>query len=109
MGEKDSYVLVVRKGGVTKVVKIPLGREALEGKVKDFMEPFINSQTDGFSLPQAKHLYDLLPAGPLAEIKENERVIIVPDGILGLLPFEALVLKQGQGLTDSVFVGINIP
>ena len=32
-------------------------------------------------------------------------MIIVPDGILGLLPFEALVLKAGTGLKDSVFVG----
>ena len=44
-------------------------------------------------------------AQPLGEVKENDRVIIVPDGILGLLPFEALVLKSGTGLKDSVFVG----
>ena len=30
LGEKASYVMVVRKGGVSKVVKIPLGREELE-------------------------------------------------------------------------------
>jgi hypothetical protein len=30
------------------------------------------------------------------------RVIIVPDGILGLLPFEALVVKEGK---DSLFAG----
>ena len=40
----------------------------------------------------------------LAKVKEGEPVIIVPDGILGLLPFEALVMKEGQGL-DSLFVG----
>jgi tetratricopeptide (TPR) repeat protein len=105
LGEAAGYVMVVRKGGVTKVVKIPLGREALEGKVKAFMAPFINRQTDRFSLPQAKQLSDLLLAGVLPEVKENDRVIIVPDGILGLLPFEALVLKEGQNLQDSVFVG----
>ena len=32
-------------------------------------------------------------------------MIIVPDGILGLLPFEALVIKEGTGLADSLFVG----
>jgi CHAT domain-containing protein/tetratricopeptide (TPR) repeat protein len=109
LGETASYVMVVRRGGVKKVVRIPLGREELEGKIKDFMEPFINLQPEGFSLPQAKHLYDLLLAGVVPEIKETDRVIIVPDGILGLLPFEALVLKQGQGLSDSVFVGDRYP
>ena len=105
LGETASYVMVVRRGGVQKVVRIPLGREELEGKVKAFMEPFINTQIDGFSLPQSKELYDLLLAGVVPEIKETDRVIIVPDGILGLLPFEALVLKEGQTLQDSVFVG----
>jgi CHAT domain-containing protein len=57
------------------------------------------------ALPQAQELHDLLLAGVLPEVKETERVIIVPDGILGLLPFEALVLKKGQNLRDSVFVG----
>ncbi|MHB9072084.1 MAG: CHAT domain-containing protein [Desulfobaccales bacterium] len=109
LGETASYVILVRRGGVKKVVRIPLGREELEGKVKDFMEPFINLQPEGFSLPQAKHLYDLLLAGVVPEIKPTDRVIIVPDGILGLLPFEALVLKQGQGLSDSVFVGDKYP
>jgi len=105
LGEAADYVMVVRRGGVKKVVRIPLGREELEGKVKVFMEPFINNQTDRFSLPQAKELHDLLLAGVVPEIKESDRVIIVPDGILGLLPFEALVLKEGQNLQDSVFVG----
>ncbi|MFA4902508.1 MAG: tetratricopeptide repeat protein [Desulfobaccales bacterium] len=109
LGETAGYVMVVRRGGVKKVVRIPLGREKLEGKVKNFMEPFINLQPEGFSLPQAKHLYDLLLAGVMPEIKATDRVIIVPDGILGLLPFEALVLKQGQGLSDSVFVGDKYP
>jgi hypothetical protein len=105
LGEEAGYVMVVRRGGVKKVVRIPLGREELEGKVKAFMEPFINLQTEGFSLPQAKQLYDLLLAGVVPEVKETDRVIIVPDGILGLLPFEALVLKEGSNLQDSVFVG----
>ncbi len=109
LGETASYVIVVRRGGVKKVVRIPLGREELEGKIKDFMQPFIDVQPEGFSLPQAKQLYDLLLAGVVPEIKETDRVIIVPDGILGLLPFEALVLKQGQGLSDSVFVGDKYP
>jgi CHAT domain-containing protein len=69
------------------------------------MEPLVSQEPDRFSLRQAQELYTLLLAQPLGEVRENDRVIIVPDGILGLLPFEALVLKSGTGLKDSVFVG----
>jgi CHAT domain-containing protein/Tfp pilus assembly protein PilF len=99
------YVFVVRRGGVKDLVKIPLGREELEAKVKAFMEPLVNRRPHDFSLEQARELYSLLLAGALKDVKESGRVIIVPDGVLGLLPFEALALKAGEGLKDSVFVG----
>ena len=105
LGEAESFVFVVRKGGVKHLVRIPQGRKELEAKVKAFMEPLVNQEPDRFSLQQAQELYTLLLARPLGEVKESDRVIIVPDGILGLLPFEALVLKSGTGLKDSVFVG----
>jgi tetratricopeptide (TPR) repeat protein/CHAT domain-containing protein len=105
LGDAESFVFVVRKGGVKGLVKIPVGREALEAKVKTFMEPLINQDPDRFLLKGAHELYGLLLAQPLKEVKEDDRVIIVPDGILGLLPFEALVVKAGTGLKDSVFVG----
>ena len=105
LGEAESFVFVVRKGGVKRLIKIPRGREQLEATVKAFMEPLINREPDRFSLKQAQELYALLLAQALGEVKENERVIIVPDGILGLLPFEALAAQDGTGLKDSVFVG----
>jgi tetratricopeptide (TPR) repeat protein len=105
LGDTESFVFVVRKGGVKGLTKIPVGREELAAKVKAFMEPFMNREPDRFSLAQAQELSSLLLAQALKEIKEDEGVIIVPDGILGLLPFEALVLKPGTGLADSVFVG----
>ena len=56
LGETASYVMVVRRGGVKKVVKIPLGREELEGKVKAFMEPFINPELTAFPCPRPRAL-----------------------------------------------------
>jgi CHAT domain-containing protein/Tfp pilus assembly protein PilF len=105
LGDAEGFVFVVRKGGVKGLVKIPVSREELEAKVKAFMEPLINRDPDRFSLKQAHDLYSLLLAQALKEVKETDRVIIVPDGILGLLPFEALALQAGTGLKDSVFVG----
>jgi CHAT domain-containing protein len=105
LGEKASYVFVVRKGGVQGLHSIPLGKEALEGKVKDFMVPFLNPGQADFSDKRARELYDLLLAHPLAQIKTGEQLIIVPDGILGLLPFEALVMQESKGDQKRVFMG----
>jgi hypothetical protein len=105
LGETSNYVFVIRRGGVRKIFRMPLGREELEAKVRAFMEPFTQRRSDKFSPAQGKGLADLLLAGVLPEIKESDRVIIIPDGILGLLPFEALVLKEGKGSEDSSFVG----
>ena len=57
---------------------------------------------------QGKELYDLLLAPALATVKEGERVIIVPDGILGLLPFEALVMEEGM-VRKGFLWGTDIP
>jgi len=105
LGDAGSFVFVVKQGGVQRLVRIPQGRQELETKVKAFMEPLVNQKPDRFSLRQSHELYTLLLAPALEAVRENDRVIIVPDGILGLLPFEALALKAGKGLKDSVFAG----
>lgn len=99
-----SYVFVVRKGKVQKLVKIPLSKDVIEAKVKKFIEPFNTNQISGVSLSLAKEMYDILLSDALKDVKETEKIIIVPDGILGLLPFEALVIKQGNDFKDSVYV-----
>jgi len=105
IGDKTSALFLVRKGGVKKMIPIPMGKDALEIKVKAFMDPFLNNQGVGFSTAAGKELYDLLLANALKGVKETDEVIIIPDGILGLLPFEALVEKQGSGINDSKYVG----
>ena len=104
LGDEASYLFVVRKGGVKKIIKIPIGRGILEEKVRSFMEPMQTRQYS-FSVKKAKDLYDILLAGALGDAKENEKVIIISEGILGLLPFEALVVREGARVEDSVYVG----
>ena len=116
LGEEASYVFEVRKGGVKALYPIiskkplplgresllPLGREALKEKVREFMYPLLNPEEDSFSVKQGKELYDMLLKQPLATVKDGERVVIVPDDDLGLLPFEALVMREGE---KPIFVG----
>ncbi len=105
VGEEAGSIFVVRQDGVQYLHPLPLGRKALEARVREFMEPLINSQAGGFSPQKGQELYDLLLAKPLATVAPGEQVIIVPDGILGLLPFEALVSAAGSDPETSIFVG----
>lgn len=105
IGDDACYVFVVRKGGVKNLLKIPISREVLEEKVKALMEPMNTGRHSEFSVSMAKGLYDILLADLFKDIKETEKVIIIPDGILGLLPFEVLVVKKGEGYKDSLYVG----
>lgn len=102
--DEATYLFVVRKGGVKRIIKIPVSKEVLEQKVKSFVEPMNLKEPDKFSLQDGTNLYKLFLSEALRDIKEDERIIIVPDGILGLLPFEALVIKEGTGLKDSIYV-----
>jgi hypothetical protein len=58
-----------------------------------------------FSPRQGHHLYTLLLAEALQEVRPGTPLIIVPDGILGVLPFEALVRTPGRDVQDTRFIG----
>jgi tetratricopeptide (TPR) repeat protein len=105
LSSQAGYVFVVRKGGVKKLLKIPVEGKVLRKKVKDFMKPMNILDYKDFSVKKANELYRILLSEALKDVKKDEKVIIVPDGILGLLPFEALVMKEGKGITDSIYVG----
>ena len=105
LGEDASYLFVVRKGGVQRVVRIPLKRTVLEEKVKTFLEPLTNRHQQDFSLQQAGELYRLLLAEGLADARPTDRLIIVPDGILGTLPFEILAVRSGASTKEVSYLG----
>jgi hypothetical protein len=106
IGDKASYVLRVKRGGVEKVFNIAKGKEELEGIVNEFILPLQNhSMRERFSVPLGKNLYSLLLEEALRDVPPEMDILIVPDGILGLVPFEALVTKAGRDYRDSTYVG----
>jgi len=105
IGEDAGYLFVVRKGGVKRLVKIPITKEELEEKIKAFIEPMNTKEYEKFSVKEATALYALLLSEAAKDVNENEKIIIVPDGILGLLPFEALVIEEEKDGKDSLYVG----
>lgn len=105
LGEEGSYLFVVRKGGVQRVVRLAIGRAALEDKVRRFLEPLTGHHQQDFSVDQSAELYRLLLADGLAGVGPNERLVIVPDGILGTLPFEILTVRPAQAPEQRVYLG----
>ena len=105
LGEDAGTIFVVRRDGVQYMYPLPLGRKALEAGVREFLEPLLHGRSEEFSVKKGEELYDLLLTKPLATISPSEQVIIVSDGILGLLPFESLVMAAGRNPETSTFVG----
>ncbi len=103
--EDGGYIFTVRKGGIQRITRISMSAEQLTERIGRFMEAVGAEQGRGFSMTLAKELYDVLLSPVAADVKAADTVVIVPDGILGLLPFEALVMETGKNYADSVYVG----
>ena len=114
LGDKGSYLFRVEPGGKTQVFRIPLGQEALEKRLGAMLAPFRQSvlrreDLARFSITDAAHLYGELLAPALAGVAPGTHLIIVPDGVLGAFPFEALVVQAGPGWDKSVLVADRWP
>ncbi|MGE3536701.1 MAG: CHAT domain-containing protein [Candidatus Tectimicrobiota bacterium] len=108
LGEDATYLFRVRQGQVERVWRLPLGKTALEQQVQSFLTPLQQPGGAGMSAfaPSLGHsLYTLLLAEATQGLTPEMQLIIIPDGILGLLPFEALVVSPGQEMKSTRFVG----
>ena len=110
LGEKETYLFRVEPGGKTRVFRLPLGQEVLEKRLSAMLTPFRQSvlrreDLSRFSLREAASLYGELLAPALNGVAAGAQLIIVPDGILGAFPFEALVVQGGPDWGKSVLVG----
>lgn len=92
----DPYTigLVIRDGSVIKAFKVDKTRTELEALVRKYRAPFQEGASiKDFSLNLAKDLTDILIRPVLPVLKKGERLIIIPDESLSLLPFEALLFS----------------
>ncbi|NUM34519.1 MAG: CHAT domain-containing protein [Candidatus Brocadiae bacterium] len=122
---KAYTIALVGKQGILKYHKIPINRKEIANLVKEYrkyLQSIQSSQELEIDTARiAKKLYDLLFL-PLLEMKDgngmpmiskDSRIIIMPDEILGILPFESLIavlpekLEIKQGLYSSIIAGIE--
>jgi len=88
----DGIAVRLLKG--RKVVKASLvewSTEDMDRTIRRFREPFDRVQLSKFPIQLAKSLYERLAAEVLETVPVGPPIVIIPDGALALLPFEALV------------------
>jgi len=95
MAQPHSYCLAIGRD-FARIVPLA-DRESIESAVLAYLKTL---KTKGASRAQGGHLYAAL-LSDIPETAKKERLIIVPDGRLHLLPFDALVDGAGSYLVSS--------
>ncbi len=96
LDEPTSFCIAVTRRGA-RVQTLPVGRREVEKLVQQFVD---NVRTKGAAIEVSKQLYRAL-VEPIPEAKTATKLIITPDGMLNLLPFEAIRDSQGEYLLKS--------
>ena len=96
LDEPNSFCISVTRTTASLRV-LPAGRKQIEKLVQRYIDE-IRAKKAGAE--EAKQLYAFL-VQPIPETSTGKRFIVVPDGILNLLPFEALRNSHGQYLLTS--------
>lgn len=108
VSEEETYVFVITKKDSAaakpdlKVHKIDIKSKELGGLCERFRERLAHHVLDG--RPSSNKLYDLLLGPAAAEIRGKSNLVIVPDGPLWDLPFQALQSRPGRYLVEDYAV-----
>lgn len=111
VGEKQSFLFVVNRTGLAAILELPLARRELTQAVEHFRAPFTEIKQkdprqagaylqtkESFDLAQAERLYQQLFAPAESYLAGASQILLVPDGPLFHVPFEALVKKRHASL-----------
>jgi len=95
----DEAVLIwlVKNGALVQMAKSPISRGALRQKVQQYLAPFQEfksvAQLERYDPKLAKELYDLLMKPALGQMAAGTHLVIIPDDVLEVLPFESLAVE----------------
>jgi CHAT domain-containing protein len=96
LDDPNSYCLSVSREGA-HIHTLPGGRKRIESLIQEYIAE-IRAKRD--AVGPAKQLWELL-VKPVPEAAKATRLLIAPDGMLNLLPFESLRDGSGRFLLES--------
>ena len=99
LDDPNSFCISVTRTSASLLV-LPVGRKEIEKLVQRYVDEIRAKKTGA---EEAKQLFAFL-VQPIPETSSGKRFIVAPDGILNLLPFEALQDSQGQYLLTSTAI-----
>ncbi len=99
LSDPDSYCLVLTRTAA-RLVSLGASRGRIELLVRDYLTK-IRSRKNGDDA--ARRLYSILLAR-VPEARTKPRVVVIPDGVLHLLPFDALQSPNGKYVLESSVV-----
>jgi CHAT domain-containing protein len=99
LDDPNSYCVSINRSGA-HVRQLPTGRREIERLTRTYIDEV---RAKGSGIDVSRQLYKLL-VEPIPETAGATRFIIAPDGILNLLPFEALRDSEGQYLLKARIV-----
>lgn len=99
LDEPNSFCILLSRSQAALRV-LPVGRKAIEHVVQRYVDE-IRAKRPGTE--EAKQLYGFL-LQPIGGLAAGKRFVIVPDGILNLLPFDALRSDDGEYLLKSAVI-----
>jgi len=99
LGREDSHLFAVTRDGF-RMIDLP-ARSEIERRVRDLLPMLRDYNVAGaeaaYYRPPARELARLLLAPVAEELAGAERLLIVPDGALHYIPFEALPVRDDGG------------
>lgn len=105
-----TYAWVIRRiEGHNKIVKftrLPVRTDDITKLVEKFLTPFRKVKYERFEPEVASELFRAVLLPLIEGVESAKRLVIVPDGILNLVPFEALVIGPAgdKGLETPLFL-----
>jgi CHAT domain-containing protein len=99
LDEPNSFCISVTRTSAS-LEALPVGRKEIEKLVQRYIDEIRAKKTGA---EEAKQLFAFL-VQPIPETSSGKRFIVAPDGILNLLPFEALQDSLGHYLLTSTVI-----
>jgi CHAT domain-containing protein/tetratricopeptide (TPR) repeat protein len=104
-----TYAWVLRKvagrNEIVKFTRLPVMNTGTVKLVEKFLAPFQNVKYEQFASNTSTELFKVILQPVLEGVTLSKRLVIVPDGILAIVPFEALVTQGDEGLQNLRFLG----